>query len=72
MCVAHKVCGALVWIGAINWGLIGFFKFNLVNAIFGGWPSFERIVYALVGLAAILMLFACKCKHCGMPEAKKM
>ncbi|MDE6181662.1 MAG: DUF378 domain-containing protein [Eubacteriales bacterium] len=44
----------LVIIGAINWGLIGFFKFDLVATIFGGMDSIiSRIVYALVGLAGL-------------------
>lgn len=45
---------ALVIIGAINWGLIGFFKFDLVAAIFGGQDAaLARVVYALVGLAGL-------------------
>lgn len=50
----------LVIIGAINWGLIGFFQFDLVAAIFGGQGAVvSRIIYALVGLAGLwcLMLF---------------
>ncbi len=44
----------LVIIGAINWGLIGFFKFDLVAAIFGGQLAMvSRIIYALVGLAGL-------------------
>lgn len=44
----------LIIIGAINWGLIGFFRFDLVAAIFGGMDTAaSRIVYALVGLAAL-------------------
>lgn len=46
----------LVVIGAINWGLIGFFSFNLVAAIFGTSPAgiaVQRIIYALVGLAGV-------------------
>lgn len=44
----------LIIIGAINWGLIGFFRFDLVAAIFGGMDTLgSRIVYALVGLAAL-------------------
>ncbi len=43
-----------VIIGAINWGLIGFFKFDLVATLFGGMDSLvSRIVYALVGLAGL-------------------
>lgn len=43
----------LVVIGAINWGLIGFFGFNLVTNLFGDMSSFSRIVYALVGIAGL-------------------
>lgn len=48
-------------IGALNWGLIGFFNFNLIDAIFGGGSSemtstFSRVIYALVGLAGIAAL----------------
>lgn len=44
----------LVIIGAINWGLIGFFQFDLVAFLFGGMDSWiSRIIYALVGLAGI-------------------
>jgi len=44
----------LVIIGAINWGLIGFFQFDLVAAIFGGQNAVvSRIIYALVGLAGL-------------------
>lgn len=41
-------------IGSINWGLIGFFQFDLVAWIFGGQNAVgSRIVYALVGLAGL-------------------
>jgi uncharacterized membrane protein YuzA (DUF378 family) len=45
-------------VGALNWGLIGFFNFNLVDAIFGGGSieqtsSLSRIVYAIVGLCGL-------------------
>lgn len=46
----------LIVIGAINWGLIGFFGFNLVSAIFGNSAAgvaVQRIIYALVGLAGL-------------------
>ncbi|MBI6874103.1 DUF378 domain-containing protein [Clostridium aciditolerans] len=46
----------LVVIGAINWGLIGFFQFNLVDSLFGTMSSFSRIVYALVGIAGLYAL----------------
>lgn len=40
-------------IGAINWGLIGFFGFDLVAFIFGNMSWISRIIYALVGLSGI-------------------
>ncbi|MBS3151468.1 DUF378 domain-containing protein [Candidatus Woesearchaeota archaeon] len=43
----------LVIIGGINWGLIGALDFNLVNLILGSVSWLERIVYVLVGLAAL-------------------
>jgi len=49
-----KLVLILVIIGALNWGLIGFFQYDLVAAIFGGQVSaFSRIIYALVGIAGI-------------------
>ncbi len=43
----------LVVIGAINWGLIGFFGFDLVAVLFGTMSGFTRIVYVLVGIAGL-------------------
>lgn len=43
----------LVIIGAINWGLIGFFQYDLVSALFGTMTAFTRIVFALVGIAGL-------------------
>lgn len=47
----------LTIIGAINWGLIGFFQFDLVGAIFGGQGSaISRIIFGLVGIAGLVNL----------------
>ena len=43
-------------IGAVNWGLIGFFNFNLVAFIFGDMTLMARIIYALVGLCGLYLL----------------
>lgn len=44
-------------IGAINWGLIGFFQFDLIAAIFGGQNSaLSRIIYGIVGIAGLVNL----------------
>ena len=47
---------SLVVIGAINWGLIGFFSFDLVRFIFGDMTLISRIVYALVGVSGLYAL----------------
>ena len=43
----------LVIIGAINWGLIGFFRFDLVAWLFGSLTLLSRIIYALVGISGL-------------------
>ncbi|WP_453990918.1 DUF378 domain-containing protein [Bacillus nitroreducens] len=53
----QRLALALVIIGAINWGLIGLFQFDLVASIFGGQDSFlSRIIYSLVGLSGLYSL----------------
>lgn len=48
----------LVIIGAINWGLIGFFRFDLVAFLFGEMSWISRIVYGLVGISGLYLLSA--------------
>lgn len=48
----------LILIGALNWGLVGFFDYNFVSVIFGGsaegtYSVFDRIVFAIIGLAGL-------------------
>ena len=60
MKIIDKTALVLIIIGAINWGLIGFFNFNLVETIFGNMTMITRIIYALVGISglwAIKLLF---------------
>jgi len=47
----------LVIVGALNWGLVGLFRFDLVATIFGDMSLFSRLVYSLVGVAAIFLAF---------------
>ena len=57
----------LVIIGAVNWGLIGFFQFDLVASLFGDMSAFSRIVYSLVGIAGLYAVsFFAKGKYTGM------
>ena len=46
---------ALVIIGAVNWGLVGLFQFDLVAALFGPVSGLSRLVYSLVGLAGVAL-----------------
>ena len=54
MIILQKIALVFTIIGAINWGLIGLFDFNLVTALFGGATVLTRIVYTLVGIAGII------------------
>ena len=57
----NRLALILVIIGALNWGLIGLFQFDLVASLFGGQDAvLSRVIYSLVGLAglyAITLLF---------------
>ena len=46
----------LAIIGAVNWGLIGFFSFDLVALIFGNMSCISRVIYALVGISGLYLL----------------
>lgn len=50
----QKVALVLVIIGAINWGLVGLFDFNLVETLFGTENVITKIIYVLVGIAGII------------------
>ena len=53
MKVIDTIALLLVIIGALNWGLIGIFNFNLVDTLFGSMSALSRIVYTLVGISGI-------------------
>lgn len=68
---------ALTLIGALNWGLVGLFGFNLVEQIFGDMTVMSRIIYSLVGLSAIAsgyfmyncgrhQIESCEYGHCNL------
>lgn len=48
----HIVSYLLVWVGAINWGLVGLSDYNLVESVLGG-TGLVKWIYILVGLAAL-------------------
>lgn len=47
----------LVIIGAINWGLVGWLDYNLVDSIFGVGSTVARVIYAIVGVAGLWMIY---------------
>lgn len=53
MKILDTIALILVIIGGINWGLIGFFQFNLVDFLFGNLSMLSRVIYSLVGLSSI-------------------
>ena len=56
MKIVNIVTLVLVIVGAVNWGLVGFFQFDLVAALFGGQAApLSRVVYALVGLSGVVV-----------------
>lgn len=59
-----SVALVLVIIGGLNWGLVGFFGYNLVEGIFGT-ETLTNIIYDLVGLSALYMIIAAF----SMPES---
>ncbi len=63
----HIVSFLLVIVGALNWGLVGLFNYNLVNTLVGAWPGVEKLVYILVGVSAVYVLVTHKsdCKICS-------
>ncbi len=54
MVIVQKIALIFTIVGALNWGLIGLFDFNLVNTIFGSMEIIERIIYSIVGICGLI------------------
>jgi uncharacterized protein len=52
---AYAIALILVIVGAVNWGLVGLFEFDLVAALFGPASILSRVVYSLVGLSGLAL-----------------
>ena len=66
MKAVKMIAYVLVIVGALNWGLVGLFGFDLVATLFGDMSTLSRLVYSLVGVSAVLMLVTkCGCKTCS-------
>lgn len=53
MKIIDTIALVLIIVGALNWGLIGLFNFNLVDTIFGTMSVLSRLIYTLVGVAGV-------------------
>lgn len=53
---ADWLSGALVAIGGLNWGLVGFFNYDLLAQLFGAGSGVYRVITAIVGVAAVYMI----------------
>ena len=53
LCTIDIIALVILIIGGLNWGLVGFFKYDLVEALFGNMTAVSRIIYALVGLSGL-------------------
>jgi uncharacterized membrane protein YuzA (DUF378 family) len=73
-CAVCQVVGALVAVGALNWGLVGIFQVDLVANLLGEMSGASRAVYGIIGVAGVLkvlsLLKCCPCQRAGC-ETKK-
>ena len=74
MKTAYWFALVLVIVGAVNWGLVGLFQFDLVAALFGPASGLSRLVYSLVGLAGVALAGIAATtqgshRHAAMPVA---
>lgn len=54
--IIYWIALILLIIGGLNWGLVGFFQWDLVAKIFGDMTTLSRVVYALVGVSALYVI----------------
>lgn len=78
MFILNLITLIILFIGGLNWGLVGIFNWNLVDAIFGVGSVISTIIYVLVGISALWLIInaianrgeVCCCK-CGCEDEKK-
>lgn len=66
-----KLSWLLVTIGALNWGFVGFFDYNVVDELLGAGSTGAKVVYDIVGLAAVWSLWGMLAMMGGMNSGKK-
>ena len=67
----HMLAYVLLFVGGLNWGLVGLFNVNVVMWLLGSWPMVEKAVYVAVGLSAVWVMFThmSDCRVCN-PKGK--
>lgn len=65
------IVAILLVVGGLNWGLTGFFNFNLVDFIFGHLSIISRVIYGIVGLAALYQILQWKAIQKRWSEPRK-
>ncbi len=71
-CAPSIVAKIILVVGGINWGFVGLGMlmgesadaWNVIHVSFGQMPELEALIYLLVGAAAVMEIFGCKCKKC--------
>lgn len=63
MVIANFIAFVILLIGGLNWGLVGIFRWNLVEALFGGFGILPNIIYILVMLSAIWLIISASIQH---------
>lgn len=66
-----KVSTTLLVVGGLNWGLVGVFKKNLVDSLFGVDSGLSRVVYTVVGVAALYCLYRMVTMMSAKPAPKE-
>lgn len=63
----HYVAMTLLWVGGLNWGLVGLLDLNLVDSVLGAGSVLTKLVYILVGVSAVFTVLTHQkdCKICG-------
>lgn len=57
MNLLDKIATLLLIIGGLNWGLVGWLDYNLVDSLFGKGAALSRVIYAIVGVAALYCIY---------------
>lgn len=63
----HVISYILLFVGGLNWGLVGLLHINIVSMLFGSMPMVESVIYILVGAATVYVILTHKtdCKMCS-------